>query len=103
MTCSENQSKKYNAMTTKELIANVAAATGLTQKESGRLLDVTLEVMTEELLKGTSVHVKNFGVLEVRERKPRVSVHPKTGERLQVPAKRQMGFKLNSVLKEELN
>lgn len=90
-------------MTTKELIADVASATGLTQKQTDQLLETTLEVITEELLQGTSVHVKNFGVLEVKERKERVSVHPQTGERLLVPAKRQMGFKQNAALKDRMN
>ncbi len=89
-------------MTTKELIADVAAAADLTQKETARLLDTTLEVLTEELLGGKSVQLRNFGQFEVKERKERVSVHPRTGERIVIPEKRQMSFKQHSVLKENL-
>ena len=89
-------------MTTKELIANVAKRAGLTRSQVADLLDATEDVIVQNLLDGRSVLMQNFGTLEVKQKKERISVHPKTGERTMVPPKQQVAFKPNQTLKEEI-
>lgn len=90
-------------MTTKELISDIAAETGLNKTEVSQLLNATSETISEQLLAGKDVHIQNFGVLEVKQKKERVCVHPRTGERTLIPQKMQVSFKQNAVLKEQIN
>ena len=89
-------------MTTKELIANVAKRAGLTRSQVADLLDATEDVIVQNLLDGRSVLMQNFGTLEVKQKKERISVHPRTGERKMVPPKQQVAFKPNQTLKDEI-
>jgi len=89
-------------MTTKELIASIAAKSGLTKSQVADLLDATEDMIVQNLLDGKSVQIQNFGTLEVRQKKERLSVHPKTGERKMIPPKQQIAFKPTQSLKEEM-
>jgi DNA-binding protein HU-beta len=89
-------------MTTKELISNIAKRSGLTRSQVADLLDATEEAMVQQLLDGKSVHLQGFGALEVRQKKERISVHPRTGERSMIPPKQQIAFRPTQNLKDEI-
>ncbi|MBQ8101102.1 MAG: HU family DNA-binding protein [Paludibacteraceae bacterium] len=89
-------------MNTKELIAAVAAATNTGKKDIAALLEQTTGILTEQLLDGKTVQLKNLGTFCIRERKERVSVIPGKEERLTIPARKQLSFKQAPVLKETL-
>lgn len=89
-------------MTTKELISDVAKRSGLTKTQVADLLDATEDVIVQNLLDGKSVLIQNFGTLEVKQKKERISVHPKTGLRTMIPPKQQVAFKPNQNLKEDI-
>ncbi len=89
-------------MTTKELISDVAAASGISKAEVAQLVNATSELLTETLLQGTNVHIQDFGDFEMRDKKERITVHPKTGERTLTPAKKQIVFKQTPKLKANI-
>ncbi len=89
-------------MTTKELIATLAAETGISKAQVADLLAATTELTTQALLDNKVVHVQNFGDLEVRKKNERLSIHPRTGVRTLTPPKLQLSFKQHAALKEEL-
>lgn len=89
-------------MTTKELISDIAAGSGISKTQVAQLVEVTTQILTETLLEGTAVHIQDFGDFEMRERKERITVHPKTGERILTPAKKQIVFKQTTTLKNNL-
>ncbi|MBR1929638.1 MAG: HU family DNA-binding protein [Paludibacteraceae bacterium] len=89
-------------MTSKELLVSMSAKTGMTQREVGDMLSRLSAVMTDELAEGNTVHVRQFGDFEVRERRERVMVHPQTGVKSLIPQKRQVVFKQSSNLKQEI-
>lgn len=89
-------------MTTKELISNVAAKSGMTRAQVAELLEATEDVIVQNLLEGKNVLMQNFGTLEVKQKNERVSVHPRTGVRTMIPPKQQIAFKPNLTLKEEI-
>lgn len=89
-------------MTTRELISQVAKRSGLTKSQVADLLDATENVIVQNLLEGKSVLIQNFGTIEVKKKKERISVHPKTGERTMIPPKQQIAFKPNQTLKDEI-
>ena len=89
-------------MLTKELIGLVSNESGLSKKETDRLLTTLNAIVRENLMAGKAIQLQGVGVLEVKERKERVIVHPRTGERTIVPSKCQLVFRPVANLKEEL-
>lgn len=90
-------------MLTKDLITEIAVQTGFTKRRVEELLNATTSVVLENLLQGKSVQLHNIGSLEVKEKSARAFVHPKTGERSVVPAKKQLILRPNVAMKEALN
>lgn len=89
-------------MLTKELIGQVVNTTKLTKKNAEQLLATTTAIMRENLLAGKTVQLQGIGSLELKERKARTIVHPRTGERSVAPRKNQLVFKPVGNLKDEL-
>ena len=89
-------------MLTKELIGQIANASGLSKKNVELLLTTTNAVIRENLMDGKAVQLQGLGTLEVKERSERVVVHPRTGERTVVPRKNQLVFRPVANLKDEL-
>ena len=83
-----------------ELIASVAAKTGLTKKDAERVINATVDTITESLVKGDKVQVSGFGIFEVKAREARVGRNPRTKEAIQIPATRLPVFKAAKALKE---
>ena len=89
-------------MLTKELTGAVATATGLSKKDTESLLNTLTAVVRENLMAGKTIQLQGLGALEIKERKARTIVHPKTGERTTLPSKNQLVFRPMANLKEEL-
>jgi len=89
-------------MLTKDLISRIAETTGLTKKEVEQLLSTSNAVMRENLMAGQAIQLQGLGTLEIKERKARTIVHPKTGERTTIPAKNQLVFRPVTNMKDEL-
>ena len=85
-----------------ELIAAVAAKTGLTKKDAERVINATVESITESLVKGDKVQVSGFGIFEVKTREARVGRNPRTKETIQIPATRLPAFKASKTLKDTI-
>ncbi|MBQ2541451.1 MAG: HU family DNA-binding protein [Paludibacteraceae bacterium] len=88
-------------MLTKDLINNIAEATSLTKRHVSDLLSVTNQVIIESLMSDKAVSLHGLGTLEVKQKNERVIVHPVTGARNTVPAKKQISFRPLATLKEE--
>ena len=89
-------------MLTKEFIGLIANASGISKKEVEHLLSTTNAIVRENLMVGKSIPLQGVGVLEVKARKERAFVHPRTGERTVVPGKNQLTFRAMDNLKDEL-
>ena len=89
-------------MLTKEFINNIAEATRKTKRHVTELLSVTNSVIIESLMSDQAVPLQGFGTLELRQKNERVIVHPRTGERNIVPAKKQISFRPSVYLKDNL-
>ena len=83
-----------------ELIAAVAEKTGLTKKDAERVINATVDTITETLVKGEKVQVSGFGIFEVKAREARVGRNPRTKETIQIPATRLPAFKAAKALKD---
>ena len=85
-----------------ELIAAVAAKTGLTKKDAECVINATVETITDSLVKGEKVQVSGFGIFDVKAREARVGRNPHTKEAIQIPATRLPAFKASKTLKDSI-
>jgi integration host factor subunit beta len=89
-------------VTKKELIDRIAKNTQAKRVTVKRIIQVFLEEMTEELSKGNRLEFRDFGVFETRTRASRVAQNPKTMQRVDVPAKRTVKFKMGRLMKDHM-
>jgi len=90
-------------MTKADLVEEVARVTELTRKDSEVIVDTLFESVIKALRAGDKLEVRGFGSFRVRERNARVGRNPKTGEKVEVPAKRVPYFKPSKELKDLIN
>ena len=83
-----------------ELIAAVAEKTGLTKKDAERVINATVDSITESMVKGDKVQISGFGIFEVKARDARVGRNPRTKQTIQIPATRLPAFKASKTLKD---
>lgn len=89
-------------MLTKNLIGQIAEATGMSKKKVEELLNTSNAIIRETLMSGKAVQLQGLGTLEVKEKKERVVVLPNSGERKTVPCKKQLVFRPVTNVKDEL-
>lgn len=82
-----------------EFIEAVAEKSKFSKKEVSTVLEAMLEVATDNLVAGEDVCITGFGALESRHRNARKGRNPLTGEPVQIPASRTVGFRAGKSLK----
>ena len=91
-------------MNKSELVAAVAANTGLTKKDTEATINEALTAIQKELKKGGKVQLIGFGAFEVKTRKSREGRNPqKPGEVVKIPASKAPVFKAGKALKDAVN
>ena len=80
-------------MTKKEMARAIAEETGLTQLQAIEVVQRVFHGIIETLLAESRIELRNFGVFEVKKHKPRRARNPRTGEKVNVPAKLVVTFK----------
>ena len=90
-------------MNNKEFITKLAKRCNITVADATANVDAFVNVMTERLKEKDQLNISGFGVLEVKMRKERLSVNPKTGQRFLVPPKVVPSFRPSNKLKEKFN
>jgi nucleoid DNA-binding protein len=90
-------------ITKKELIDRIAEATQAKRVTVKSVVQSFLDEITTELSKGNRLEFRDFGVFETRTRAARAAQNPKTLERVEVPAKRTVKFKMGRQMKENLS
>ena len=83
-----------------ELVAVVAEKSGMTQKDTERVVNAALDAITATLVKGEKVQLTGFGTFEVKQREARVGRNPHTKESIQIPATKAPAFKASQALKD---
>jgi len=90
-------------VTKKELVDRIADATGTKRVVVKKIVQSFLNEVIHELGQGNRLEFRDFGVFEIRERAPRIAQNPKTLERVPVPAKRTVKFKVGRLMKMALD
>ena len=86
-----------------ELVAAVSEKSGISKKDAERVVSVTFDLITAELVKGEKVQISGFGAFEVKEREARVGRNPRTKEAIEIPASKAPAFKASKALKDTVS
>ena len=92
-----------STITKQELIGRIAESTQTKQTLVKAIIQNFLDEVISELAKGNRIEFRDFGVFEPRDCAPRTAQNPKTLERIHVPAKRTVRFKMGRLMKRNLN
>lgn len=88
-------------MNNKEFIAKLSQKNGMTISETSANVDTLTTVITEHLKDGDTINISGFGVFESKMRKERISVNPKSGQRMLIPPKIVPSFRPSVKLKDK--
>jgi len=90
-------------ITKKELIDQIAERTQAKRVLVKRIIQAFLDEITTELSKSNRLEFRDFGVFETKTRAARIAQNPKTLERVEVPEKRTVKFKMGRLMRENLS
>lgn len=89
-------------MNNKEFIVELSNRLGYSIKETGQLMAAFNEEICSHLEEEDSISIQGFGTFEVKKKLERVVVNPSTKQRMLIPPKMAINFKVSSVLKEKI-
>ncbi len=92
----------HKTITKKELANRIADDTGQPKVVVKEILQRFLDSIVDELVAGNRLEFREFGVFEVRERAPRRAQNPRTLEKVDVPAKRVVKFKVGRLMRDRV-
>lgn len=90
-------------MTKADLIDQVAQLSELTRKESECIVETIFENLARSLRAGDKIAIRGFGSFQTRQHQARVGRNPKTGARVEIPARKVSSFKPSEKLKDMVN
>ncbi len=90
-------------MTKADLIDEVSRIAELTRKDSEIIVESIFDSVVRSLRAGDKIEIRGFGSFRTRPRKARIGRNPKTGARVEVPAKKIPYFKPSKELKDVVN
>jgi len=90
-------------VTKKELVARIAEQTGQTKVVTKEVLQRFLEEIITELARGNRLEFREFGVFELKTRPARRAQNPRTLEKVDVPPKRVVKFKVGRLMKQRVS
>ncbi len=90
-------------MNKQELIAKIAADTGITKAAAAGAVESLLTGIQQSLKKGNAVTFVGFGTFKTAQRKARDARNPQTGATIKIPKRRVVRFTAGKALKAAVN
>jgi DNA-binding protein HU-beta/integration host factor subunit beta len=90
-------------VTKKDIVKSIAEELNLPQVEVKKIVQMTLDAIVATLAKKGRIELRNFGVFEVKARKPRKARNPRSGEVVFVPAKNAVTFKPGKEMEKKIS
>jgi integration host factor subunit beta len=91
-------------MTRSDLVEELAARFDqLTQRDAELAVKTILDAVSDALVRGQRIEIRGFGSFSVTRRPPRLGRNPRSGEAVQIPAKRVPHFKPGKALREDVD
>jgi integration host factor subunit beta len=97
------QENPNHTMTKADLVGEVERVAELSRKEAESAVETIFESIIEALQKDDKIEIRGFGSFRTRERRGRTGRNPKTGAKVDVPAKKIPFFKPSKELKDYVN
>jgi len=89
-------------VTKKDIVKTLAERFGLSQVDAKKVVQGTFDAIVETLVANQRIELRNFGVFEVKIRKPRKARNPRTGEEVFVGEKRVVTFKPGRTMEDKI-
>ena len=89
-------------MNNKQFIAEFARRMGYSAQDTQKMVYQVVDAMVESFQEGNVVTMQNFGSFEVKKKLERIIVNPTTGQRMLVPPKLTLNFKISPTWKDKL-
>ncbi len=89
-----------NTVTKRELVQRIAEKTGVQQISAKDVIQSFLDEIISELAKGNRLEFRDFGVFEPKSKAHRVARNPRTGDKVEVPQKTTVKFKVGRLMKK---
>src|SRR5689334_2391956 len=99
---SESTSSAAGKLTKSHLIEKISGVLEITRKEAAAIVEHIFNSMVRALDRGDKVEIRGFGIFRTRQRRARIGHNPKTGVKVEVPAKRIAAFKASNDLRQLL-
>jgi len=90
-------------MTKNSMVEQIAKRMNLPQTDVKRIVQMAMDNITEVLATEGRLEFRNFGVFEVKTRKPRKARNPKTGESVMVPSRKAVTFSAGKFMADRVN
>ena len=90
-------------MTKADLITKIAEKSELSKKDSEKALNAVIAAVTDALVEGDKVQLTGFGTFEVRDKKEKEAINPRTKEKIIGPARKSPAFKAGKALKDAVD
>ena len=90
-------------MTKRDLVSRISNETGMIQMDVQKIVQLTLDGISDAVARGQKVELRNFGVFEVRTRKPRVGRNPnEPNTNVTIPSRTVVRFKPGKEMRESV-
>jgi integration host factor subunit beta len=88
--------------TKKDIVKRIAEYTALTQVQTKEVVQKSFDAIIDAIVEEGRIELRNFGVFEVKVRRPRKARNPRTGQPVEVPAKTVVVFKPGRIMEERV-
>ena len=89
-------------LTKSDIVEDLNNKIGLNKREAKELVDLLFNDIKNLLSEGHEVKISGFGNFQLRDKSPRPGRNPRTGEDVEISARRVVTFKSGQKLKESL-
>jgi len=86
-----------------DLIGKIATNVGISKTDAAKSVDAVFSTITSALKGGNEVRLVGFGTFLVTNRAATTGRNPRTGESIQIPAKKVPKFRAGKALKQSVN
>lgn len=95
--------KEMKTITRADVAETIYEEVGLSRKDSTDILDMILDEIVQELVRGKDVKLSSFGTFMLRSKKERAGRNPKTGVAAVITPRRVISFKPSQTMRKNIN
>ena len=90
-------------MTKADIVENVYKKVGFSRKEAVQVVELFFDLLKDSLNNHGKVKITGFGTFQVRNKRSRRGRNPRTGQEMEIKARRVLTFKPSNLLRDSIN